>query len=205
MRNPKPKRVYQTEQHIAVKAKTRKDNKDLFNRVEAELVRTVSPVGDVAPGVMVTVVTPSSDELGVETRGGSVGSVAAVNVELVELFEEVGVVAFEELIVVGDAELLEPKPIAMTGTADVISEKREVTVVVLCWSIASTIRSSQTDLPVTSIKHCTRMSSLTLFCPIFRSTSIARRAAEGADTNVTIAREIRDLMVFRNNILYTHM
>ncbi|GJJ10571.1 hypothetical protein Clacol_004798 [Clathrus columnatus] len=96
--------------------------------------------------VMVIVATPSSEEL-----DASVGAGVALlfNVELREVvndkddeFETEGVGSVVALLVV-----VEPNPMAITGTADVVSEKRLVVVIVLCWSSASMIIFSQMDVP----------------------------------------------------------
>jgi len=116
-------------------------------RVDTELDEKGEPPVGARVEVMVNVVTPSSEELDASVGTGE-GVGVGVGATDVELTEETGVEEFEaEDVGRGDALLVEPNPTAITGTADVDSEKRLVVVMVLCWSRASMIIFSQTDVP----------------------------------------------------------
>lgn len=137
--------INQRKQHITIKTANVADNKGSKKTFEAKFGIGESPVGDAElEDVIVMVVTsPSSEVVGVGegTDGVSVG---VVDVELVT-DPETGSIATEETLegaaaVVG-AELVEPNPTAITGTRDVVSEKRLVTVTVFSWFTISIITS----------------------------------------------------------------
>lgn len=131
--------INQRKQHIAAKTVNVADNKGSEKISEAEFAKGESPVGDAELEDVIVMVTSPSSEV-VEEGMDAVG-VGVVDVELVPVTGVVTEETLEGVAVVVGAELVEPNPTAITGTGEVVSEKRLVMVTVFSWSTISIITS----------------------------------------------------------------